>query len=75
MRSRRCLSKAQRTQPPRTPDARSYKIPERERAGAFPLRRCEGTVHGIAHRVEPGGWIRGALGRRWGIPKKLGKQK
>ena len=52
---RRCLPEAHRTQPSRTPDAQSCKVSERERAGAFPPRSCEGTIHGIAHRVKPDG--------------------
>ena len=60
IRPRRCLPEAHRTQPPRSPDARSCKVSARERAGAFPMRSCEGTVHGIAHRVKPDGGLRGA---------------
>ena len=57
-RRRRCVPEAHRTQPPRTPDARSGKLSECERAGAFPPRSCEGTVHGIAHQVKPDGGLR-----------------
>ena len=72
IRRRRCLSKAHRTQPPRIPDARSCDASERERAGAFPPRPCEGMVHGIAHQVKPEWWVAGRFGRRWGSLKKCG---
>ena len=69
---RRCLPEPHRTRPPRTPDARSCKLSERERAGAFPPRSCEGTVHGIAHQVKPEWWVARRSGRRWSSLKKCG---
>ena len=68
---RRCLPEAHRTQPPRTPDARSCNVSARERAGVFPPRSCEGTVQGIAHRVKPEWWVAGRSGRRWISLKKM----
>ena len=60
IRPRRCLPEAHRAQPSPTPDARSGKTrsartPTRSRCGS-----CEGTVHTIAHQVEPKGGLRGA---------------
>ena len=60
---------AHRTQPRRTPDARSCRVSARDRSDALPLRPCEGTVHGIAHRVKPGWQVAGHSGRRWGSQK------
>ncbi len=69
IRWRQCLPKAHRTRPPRTPDARSCKVSEREKVGAFPLRLSKGKVHGIAHRVKPGWWVAGRCGKHWGSRK------
>ena len=69
IRRRRCLPKAHRTQLSRTPDARSCKVSVRHRAGAFPPRSCEETVHGIAHQVKPDGRLRGAP-EDDGVPEK-----
>jgi hypothetical protein len=65
----RCLPEAHRTQPPRTPDARSCEVSAREKPSAFPPRSREGTVHGIAHQVKPDGRLRGAVGGN-GVPEK-----
>jgi len=69
-RRRRCLPKAHRTPHPRTPDARSCRVSERDRAGAFPPRSCEGTVRGIAHQVKPDGRLRCAR-EDDGVPEKI----
>jgi hypothetical protein len=45
------------------------KVSAREKAGAFPLRSCEGTVHGIAHQVKPGWQAAGRYGGPWGSRK------
>jgi hypothetical protein len=63
--------KAHQAQPSRTPDARSCEFSERESAGAFPPRSCEGKVHGIAHQVKPDGRLRGAVAAK-GFLKKCG---
>ena len=68
----RCLPEAHRTLPPRTPDARSCRLSERERAGAFTPRSCERTIHGIAQQVKPEWWVAGRSGRRWSSLKKCG---
>jgi hypothetical protein len=70
IRWRRGQPEAHQTQPSRTPDARSGEFSERERAGAFPPRSSEETVHGIAHQVKPDGRLRGAVGGN-GVPEKM----
>jgi hypothetical protein len=70
IRLRRCRPEAHRAQPPRTPDARSFRVAAHEIPSAFPPRPCDGTVHEIAHRVKPDGGLRGAL-ERTGFPKKM----
>jgi hypothetical protein len=70
IRLRPCLPEAHRAQPPRTPDARSRKVSAREKAGAFPLRFCETTVHEIAQQVKPDGGLRGAP-EDHGVPEKM----
>ena len=67
----RCLSKAHRTQPPRTPDARSCKVSERERAGAFPPRSCEGGGSRDRASGEAGMVGCGALRKTMGFPEKM----
>jgi hypothetical protein len=71
IRRRRRLPEAHRTQPPRTPAARSFKVSVREMAGAFPPRSCEATIYEIAHQVKPDGGPRGALEEN-GVIEKCG---
>ena len=64
------LPKAHRSQPPRTPDARSGEAWAREKAGGVPAEGSrEGKVRGIAPRVKPEWQAAGSCGGK-GVPEK-----